>query len=177
MPSTEPFLVHDLLGRKRMKTKNKTKMKSETFLDDAVSRLRTAGLKITPSRKKMLQIIQDSKVPLSAENISARLKSTNLVTIYRNLSTLQKASVLSRCDLGDGVARFELGSTSLNQDHHHHHHLVCRQCKRVISLPHLTEEISLEDQLNRFSEVLCRRLKFSQIDHRLEFFGICQSCA
>jgi Fur family ferric uptake transcriptional regulator len=73
--------------------------------------------------------------------------------------------MVARFDFGDGVARYELAGT---EEEGHHHHLVCTQCSRVVEL---TECLPV-----RMQQEIAERHGFSEVTHRLEFFGICDRC-
>jgi Fur family ferric uptake transcriptional regulator len=73
--------------------------------------------------------------------------------------------LVRRYDFGDGAARFELSPEDSDA---HHHHLVCSRCARIVELD--------DCFLNEFQDQLARRHGFSQISHRMEFFGICPNC-
>ena len=51
----------------------------------------------------------------------------------------------------------------------HHHHLVCRNCG-------LTVEFQ-GDVVERWAAELAAANGFVQVEHRLEFFGLCPACA
>jgi Fur family ferric uptake transcriptional regulator len=129
--------------------------------------LRTTGLKVTPPRQAVLKVLLDQHGPLSVEQIQRSLKrgECDLVTIYRTTAALEKAQVLTRCDFGDGISRYELTG---EHGAHHHHHILCTECRKVESV-----EFCLHDS---WTSVLKSR-GYSQAKHRLEFSGICSSCS
>lgn len=132
--------------------------------DAALEALKRSGLKQTAPRKAILIALAEKHGPFTAEEIH-KLVTKNVcdqATIYRALIQLAEASLLRRCDFGDGIARFEIAHGD-----HHHHHIVCNTCKRVEVVD--DEEI---EKIDRFA----RRKGFANVSHILEFFGTCPRC-
>ncbi len=72
---------------------------------------------------------------MSFPELEERLAAENLdrATIFRNLTILADAGILSRTQLGDGVWRYELPVDSKG-GHNLHPHLVCIECALVTCL-------------------------------------------
>jgi Fur family ferric uptake transcriptional regulator len=92
--------------------------------------LKTAGLKATLPRLKILNLFQSSEVRhMSAEDVYKMLLAENLdvglATVYRVLTQFEQAGLLIRHHFETGKAVFELNQGG------HHDHLVCLQCGRV----------------------------------------------
>jgi Fur family ferric uptake transcriptional regulator len=81
------------------------------------------------------------------------------------LDLLATRGLLTRIDLGDGVARYE----QARPDGHHHHHLVCADCGKVESF----EDESLERELSRVAD----RLGYAVDAHEIVLRGACDDCA
>lgn len=128
--------------------------------------LKGVGLKVTPIRLAVLSIFSSDCKPVNAEYILRRLKAkdVNLVTIYRTLSSFQKAGILKRINLHKDSVHYELA-------HHHHHHIVCTDCGAVESFDDCDIDKVSKDILGKSS-------RFKTIKHHsLEFFGLCKSCS
>jgi Fur family ferric uptake transcriptional regulator len=106
--------------------------------------------------------LEKGKVTPSAP-IPAR-ETCDLATIYRILAKFSEAGVVTRSDFGDGVARFELA----HEEGRHHHHVICLVCGKA-------EPIRGCDL--RLQEESLRKLGFTRLSHRLEFFARCPACA
>lgn len=137
-------------------------------LQNAYLELKRARLKRTPHREKLIEFLVKNHGPFSKEEIQKNLSKNfhdemDGVTLYRNLSGLEKIGLLRRSEFGDGISRYEFQeSTQL-----HHHHVVCTSCKKVDSLDSCTlKEI----------ESPVAQMGYTQIRHSLEFFGICRDC-
>lgn len=92
--------------------------------------LKTAGLKATLPRLKILNLFEHGEVRhLSAEDVYKLLMNEGLdiglATVYRVLTQFEQAGLLTRHHFESGKAVFELNQGG------HHDHLVCLQCARV----------------------------------------------
>lgn len=139
----------------------------QTPLAELTEQLRRGSRKVTGPRQAILDVLRRHQHPITNKEIHLALGKgeCDLATVYRNLRTLEEMRMVVRYDLGDGVARYELADAN---DEGHHHHLVCTQCSRVVEL---TECIP-----SQFEEEMAARHGFTQVTHRLEFFGICRNC-
>lgn len=127
--------------------------------------LRTAGLKVTEPRIAILSQFIKKHVPLSALEIQQALKGqgSDVVTVYRTLTSFEKAGILRTVDLRREAVYYELAS-------HHHHHIICTTCG-------VFEDIEDCDIAALGKKALSNSKKFSSIkDHALEFFGLCRNC-
>jgi Fur family ferric uptake transcriptional regulator len=92
--------------------------------------LKSAGLKATVPRLKIINLFETSKVRhLTAEDVYKLLLAEGLdiglATVYRVLTQFEQAGLLVRHHFESGRAVFELNEGK------HHDHLVCMQCGRV----------------------------------------------
>ena len=127
--------------------------------------IRGAGLKVTDARVAILSQFIKKPIPLSALEIQQSLASTgsDVVTVYRTLTSFEEAGILRKVDLRRDAVYYELAD-------HHHHHIVCTDCGLVEDIEDCDVEILSK-------KVVASSKKFSAIkDHALEFFGLCQSC-
>lgn len=131
--------------------------------------LRASGLKATPIRILLLERLAGEHKLLSVEEIHASLKKgfANLATVYRSIRSFEEAGLVCSTELGDGVIRYELRSGAPELEAHHHHHLVCRICRDV----KLVENCTIKK-----APAWLKDLGYTEIDHRLDFFGVCPSC-
>lgn len=146
---------------------NKKTPAHQDQLESLLDGLKRHQLKITPTRKLILESLLKNHGPFSAEDIQKRFikKDHDLATIYRNLQSLEEAGILHRCEFGDGIARYEL----VDPDHdHHHHHLICRKCKKI----EVVDACELEPTIHQF----VKKHGFADVSHILEFFGVCPDC-
>lgn len=132
----------------------------------AIATLRGGNLRATAHRTAIVTALIAAKSPITAEEMHARIKGADLVTIYRNLQSLVAAAIAREVRFKDGVVRYELAD-----EHSHHHHLVCTKCGTI-------DELEGCDATPLEKVALKASKRFASVDeHALEFFGTCVSCA
>lgn len=129
--------------------------------------LREAGLKATLSRMRVLEIIRASEHRhLSAEEVYRRITDLGfdigIATVYRALSQLEAAGLLSRNVFDGGKAVFEIN------ENHHHDHLICLDCGRV-------DEFSSE-AIEALQRAVAEAQGYELANHRLVLYGHCAAC-
>jgi Fur family ferric uptake transcriptional regulator len=142
----------------------------EARIEKIKGQLQSQGYKLTPQREATVRVLLENEEDhLSAEDVFMLVKDKapeiGLATVYRTLELLSDLHVVEKMNFGDGVARYDLRNDS---SHHHHHHLICVQCGAV-------DEI-MEDWLGPLEERLDKEFRFTVLDHRLDFQGICHRC-
>lgn len=128
------------------------------------SDLRSAGLKVTLPRLKILEMLENSPTRhLSAEDIYRQLmdggEDIGLATVYRVLHQLEQAGIVQRSRFDADRAVFELASDD------HHDHLVCIICGRV-------EEFHDAEIERRQFDVAAER-GYVLLEHSLALYGRC----
>ena len=140
-------------------------------LDELRGSVRAKGLRATPSRLAVLELLRSSDAPMSHGDVADRLASEawDRATIYRNLTDLAEAGLVRRTDVGDHVWRFEAIS-----DHEAgaHPHFVCTECGSVECLP----EVELAVRASRTSarSRSPRAVKQRQVEVHVR--GLCDAC-
>lgn len=138
-------------------------MKTENILKE----LRENGFRLTNIRKKLVDIFTNAKMPLSVQELTAKLEKSgitaNKTTIYREIYFLQEQNIVAEIDFGDRRKRYESAHAE------HHHHLVCLKCSSI-------QDITLSDHLKKEEQRIARQNNFKIIHHSLEFFGLCKQC-
>lgn len=134
--------------------------------EDAIAALKRKSCRITEPRKALLQVLIESRKPLSAEeaHIALGSESYDLVTVYRNLETFDSAGIATRIPTEAGKSLFEL---HLGGHEHHHHHIICRKCHKAECLDHC--EVSK-------LEAIADKLGYTEVSHILELYGVCSDC-
>jgi Fur family ferric uptake transcriptional regulator len=96
--------------------------------------LRDAGLKRTPVRIGLLEVLHHEKQPLSAPQILVKLaRGTDAVTLYRTLKTFTQRKLIHRVRGEDQVWLYRVGNPEAGG--HEHAHIVCDACGTVECLP------------------------------------------
>ena len=101
--------------------------------------IREAGLRCTVARLAVLEHMLAAPGPQTHAEVSAALdhRGFDRATIYRNLTELTEARLVTRVDLGDHVWRFEARRQGTASDPHQggdHPHFVCTSCGEVSCL-------------------------------------------
>ena len=128
--------------------------------------LRRQGLRLTPQRQMVLNIIEQAREHLSAEDICQRVQSqypfVSLSTVYRTLELLKHVGLVREVHLF-GEQRFYESA-----DAGDHHHLLCRGCGAV-----LHADAAL---LAGLREHLERHYHFTPLSLDLIAIGYCVTC-
>lgn len=103
-----------------------------TLLDEFVEACRAAGLRVTHQRLEIFRELLRSHDHPSADMLYQRLRkripTLSLDTLYRTLSTLEKANLVTRLSTPSGVGRFEPNYQPL------HHHFICKRCGCIMDV-------------------------------------------
>ncbi|HEY1555439.1 MAG TPA: Fur family transcriptional regulator [Kofleriaceae bacterium] len=112
-------------------------MPNRPGLDELRIAVRAKGLRATPSRLAVLEMLRASDSPMSHGDVADRLASQawDRATIYRNLTDLADSGLVRRTDVGDHVWRFE--AISAEHEAAAHPHFVCTECGTVECLPEI----------------------------------------
>ncbi len=126
--------------------------------------LKTAGLKATLPRLKIINLFEQSPVRhLTAEDVYRQLLAegldVGLATVYRVLTQFEQAGLLVRHHFETGKAVFELNQGG------HHDHLVCMQCGRV--------EEFFDAEIEKRQTTIARDRGFEIREHALYLYAEC----
>lgn len=131
--------------------------------NDAIKILKENGLKYTDKRKDMLDIFVEEDKYINAKYIQQVMDENypgiSFDTIYRNLHLFKDLGIIENTEL-DGEMKFRIACTN-----HHHHHFICEKCgdTKVIDYYPI-------DQI---------KLSLPGVNihkHKLEVYGVCESC-
>lgn len=133
-------------------------------------RLDAAGQLYTSGRQRVMGALARLGAPATIPTILASEPELKQSSLYRNLTVLQAAGLVTRVDVGDDRAYYEL-SEAVTEDHHHH--LVCRECRSVsdIALPSRAERA-----LDRELASAAAEAGFVLEEHRVDLVGTCADC-
>src|SRR3954470_23339930 len=97
---------------------------------DATALLRGAGLRRTPVRVGVIDVLGSSASPLGVPDMLSRLpRDTDAVTVYRTLNAFTRKKLVHRVRGEDQAWRYALSSSSSSQSEqkheHRHPHFVC----------------------------------------------------
>ena len=140
---------------------------SAAWSDHAAARLSAAGHRRGGAREAVIELLDSQACALTAQEIEEALRAGRRVgraSVYRVLDELESLGLVSRVDVGDGVARYEPQRHSAE----HHHHLVCDGCGRLTPF----QDDGLEQAIRRLAE----RVSFDVSDHDVTLHGCCERC-
>ncbi len=137
--------------------------------DISLAKLKQSGRRSTPLRTVLLSLFEHGTHPQSAAELQQKIAKQGLkinkTTLYRQLDTLLEHGIIREIHLDDEVMRFELVRPG-----DHHHHLVCRGCRTI-------QDVDFDDGTSEAKKLAERTFGFVTLEHRLEFFGYCKTCA
>ena len=92
--------------------------------------LRSAGRRLTPQRRLILQVLEESDGHLDADALYDRVKArdpdVSLATVYRTLAVLREIGLVEEHRLGEDHGHYE----AVRQEPHYH--FTCLRCGKVI---------------------------------------------
>jgi Fur family ferric uptake transcriptional regulator len=106
--------------------------------------LHDAGLRATPARIAVIDVLRRAKTPLTHAEVASALdrRGWDRATIFRNLVALVDAGFVARTDLGDHVWRFGVTATErVGGAVHEHPHFLCTECGAVCCMPQARIEL------------------------------------
>jgi len=135
----------------------------------AERKLAREDFRITPQRWTVLETLSSHQSRhLTAEEIHqtarARGSKLSIATVYRALSGLEKAGLVTKLDTGSGPATYELALTHPEP----HCHLICLRCGKVFEARGLLPE--------DFTKVVAETQNFEVSGRSIGVFGYCETC-
>ena len=131
-------------------------------LDDAARALRERGLRVSTSRRLVLEALFAADTPVSAEQITQRL-NLDLASVYRNLETLERNGLVRHVHLGHGPGLYALLEETERE------YLYCDRCGAVRPLP----AEALDPVRARVRELFGYEARFTHFP----IVGSCPECA
>ncbi|MBC7960343.1 MAG: transcriptional repressor [Vallitaleaceae bacterium] len=125
------------------------------------------GVKNTKHRDAILEVMEKSERPLTAEDIFLIIKgnggTTCLSTVYRTMEMFEnKGLVIKSNSVDDGKSRYERNTLE------HKHHVVCVACHKIIVID--------ECPFAEFESTLRQKINFEITGHKFEIYGRCNEC-
>ncbi len=129
--------------------------------NDAVwERLRHAGLRITPLRRRLVTLFSSSGRWYTPQELSVQARKAGLrpgrATVYRLIDALVQAGLCKSFPQNTRAVRYVFCLPD------HHHHLICLDCGRVRDVENC--QVRVPDE------------SFTVTEHSVDFFGRCASC-
>ena len=134
----------------------------------AVADLRRHGLRLTPQRLMILELLERSSGHIAPEDlyqqVHARYPMINRSTVHRTLDVLEALGMVRHGHVADGAARYHLARDV------YHVHLVCHHCGGAIEV----DDLSVGESL---ASVLRDRFGFHADLTHFPISGLCAACA
>ena len=130
--------------------------------------LKLNNLKYTTQRELILKIIYDNSGHFTPEDIYNLIKESypevklGIATVYRTLTLLEDANIVSSISFGAQGKKYEFGLKE------HHDHLVCLECGGI--------EEFFDETIEKQQEVIAKKFKFKMTNHVMKITGICEAC-
>lgn len=138
-----------------------------TCHEHAIDQLRDAGIRLTPQRALVLDIVYHSDGHLTADEVYAQVRAqspyVDLSTVYRNLVFLRQQGLIGELRLEGQPVRFEAVRYG-----HEHHHAVCTQCGAMLEFE--------QAFLASLEATLLAKYGFRLAPVHLTLSGLCQDC-
>ena len=140
-------------------------MTPQNTKEDNINKLKEAGLKVTHSRCKILEIFQSSPDEhYTADKLKDLLvdsgETIGLATIYRVLTQLEMADLIQKNNFDDNQSAYEIKKS-------HHDHLICTKCGNIIEF--------VNSDLENLQERISKEYNFSLESHVMTLFGSCNN--
>ncbi|MEW6248115.1 MAG: Fur family transcriptional regulator [Nitrospirota bacterium] len=128
-------------------------------------RFQEKGLKLTPQRLAIYQMLMNTEAHPTADDIYHAVKQTfpmlSLNTVYYTLTALKEAGLIWEVPVEHASSRYDA-----NMDQHHH--LVCVRCGKIEDL--------YDETLDHLRPSAAHQRGFDIRTHRVEFRGYCEPC-
>ncbi|MGG1520027.1 peroxide-responsive transcriptional repressor PerR [Paenibacillus oryzisoli] len=135
-------------------------------LEQALAKLKTTGVRMTPQRHAILSYLLDSMTHPTADDIYRSLESKfpnmSVATVYNNLKVFIESGLVRELTYGDSSSRFDADMTD-------HYHAVCDVCGKISDFEY--------PRLSDMEQTAAEQTGFRVGGYRLEVYGICPACA
>ncbi|MFA5027972.1 MAG: Fur family transcriptional regulator [Candidatus Methylomirabilota bacterium] len=124
------------------------------------------GLRLTRSRRVILQVLSDSPDHLKVAELHRRALAVDprigLASVYRTMELLERLGLVRHVHMNHRHRHYAPAADG------HGHHLVCNGCGRVVEFS--------DCQIERLAKALTRRTHFVIEGHSIELYGRCPDC-
>ncbi len=130
-----------------------------------LSQFRQNGLKITPQRRVILELlVNDDSHPTIEQmynRVLAVMPDVSRTTVYNTFRELSDLGELTPVhDLSEGGQRYDTNNET-------HHHLYCVECHKLIDIDHDFQALDLSPE---------ERSGYQILSHQVTFYSICPDC-
>jgi Fur family transcriptional regulator, ferric uptake regulator len=140
---------------------------TEERLAWAQVKCRTAHVRLTPIREKILAVLAERRIPISLEavtHVEGIHGKCDAATVYRAMMLFKEVGVVRQVILTNKSSYFVL-----NQPGESTRFLICRRCGTLTELPEGREIAQVQGEV-------AQRSGYSELEHEVVFFGLCPRC-
>lgn len=120
----------------------------------------SAGLKMTGQRKIILQVLAEAEDHPSVDMVYERARVIDptiaMATVYRTLNMLSEHEIVTRLELKENFARYELNWG-------HHHHLIDVETGKVVEFQN--------SEIEKLKHQIAKELGYELVECVLELYG------
>ncbi len=136
------------------------------YSHNMIRKFRERGLKITPQRLAIFNLLDGNTGHPTAEEIYSGLKkdfpNLSFTTVYNILKSIKEAGGIQELLIERERAHYD-PDVSL------HHHIICTRCGKLRDIFYTnTSEMRLPDDILK---------EFSVTGHQIHFYGVCRACS
>jgi len=140
----------------------------DDVLENFKKLLKKNNLKQTTQRELILKVIYHNDGHFTPEDIYNLIKESHpevklgIATVYRTLTLLEDADIVTSISFGAQGKKYEFGLTE------HHDHLVCLECGGI--------EEFYDDVIEKQQEAIAKKFNFEMKSHVMKITGVCSAC-
>ena len=135
---------------------------AEEKLNLFIERCRKEGLKITPQRVAVYEILLRSENHPTVEEIYEEVRKkypfVSLATVYRTVETLEQMGLAKKVCYWGSSARYDANTDE-------HHHLICVKCGAIRDV-YIDKSIAIPEELEGFKTE----------GYSVNIYGLCPDC-
>ena len=141
----------------------------EKILETFKELLKKSGQKYTNQRETILETLYNSDEHLTPEALHQLIKERHpelkigIATVYRTLSLLEEAELVTSLSFGSQGKKYELGAKE------HHDHMICTVCGSITEF--------VDEEIEKRQRIITKRHGFTMSDHSMQIYGICADCS
>jgi len=128
-------------------------------LEAAAAVVRSRGLRLSTSRRLVLEALYRAEGPLTAEQIAGDI---DIASVYRNLDTLEEIGLVRHAHLGHGAGLYTRASVGARE------YLLCDACGAVLAVD--------PERLDGVRELLRAEFGYEARFTHFPIAGLCPEC-
>ena len=128
-------------------------------LEAAAAVVRSRGLRLSTSRRLVLEALYEADGPLTADQIAGDM---DIASVYRNLETLEEIGLVRHAHLGHGPGLYTRASAGA------HEYLLCDACGAVTAVE--------PEQLDGVRELVRSQFGYEARFTHFPIAGLCPEC-